>query len=164
MTDELQTDAFQTDGPQTDGPHQTGDHPMKRFDITGSEIDRVVTLFYIRIRAHPELGPIFARYVADADWPAHEARVADFWANSILHERSYDGSPMAAHIKAGNVKPGMFSTWLDLFDATLRVELPPEKAVAWSALAHRIGRSLRAGVMQTDALQPGVERQLGTGK
>jgi len=127
-----------------------------RFDITRPEIERVVAEFYATIREHPGLGPVFAVHVTD--WPAHEAKVADFWANSILHERSYDGSPMAAHVKAGNVKPGMFSTWLDLFDATLRREVPPEKAAAWSALAHRIGRSLRAGVVERETLPGGVPK------
>jgi len=127
-----------------------------RFDISRPQIERVVAAFYASVRRHPGLGPVFAVHVTD--WPAHEAKVADFWANSILHERSYDGSPMAAHVKAGNVKPGMFSTWLDLFDATLRAELPPETAAAWSALAHRIGRSLRAGVVDRDSLPGGIPK------
>ena len=127
-----------------------------RFDITRPEIERVVAQFYSRIREHPGLGPIFAAHVTD--WPSHEAKIACFWANTILHERSYDGSPMAAHIKAGNVKPGMFSTWLDLFDNVLRTELSPDQAIAWSALAHRIGRSLRAGVVDRETLPGGVPK------
>lgn len=116
-----------------------------RFDVTRDEIERVVTAFYARIREHPGLGPVFAAHVDD--WPAHEARVADFWANAILHERSYDGNPVQVHREAGNVRPGMFETWLDLFDRVLAQELAPEQARAWSALAHKIGRSLRAGVV-----------------
>jgi len=127
-----------------------------RFAITRPEIERVVATFYARIRDHPGLGPVFAVHVDD--WPRHEAKVADFWANTILHERCYDGSPMAAHVGAGNVKPGMFSTWLDLFDAVLRAELAPEQAAAWSALVHRIGRSLRAGVVERDTLPGGVPK------
>ncbi len=127
-----------------------------RFDITRPEIERVVAAFYAAIRTHPGLGPIFAVHVKD--WPPHEAKVANFWANTILHERSYDGSPMAAHLKAGNVKPGMFSTWLDLFDSVLRAELSEEQAQAWSALAHRIGRSLRAGVVDRETLPGGIPK------
>ncbi|MDR9393729.1 group III truncated hemoglobin [Roseovarius sp. SYSU LYC5161] len=127
-----------------------------RFDITRPEIERVVAEFYARVRAHPGLGPVFAVHVTD--WPAHECRVADFWANTILHERGYDGSPMTAHVRAGNVKPGMFSTWLALFDTVLRAELRPDQAAAWSALAHRIGRSLRAGVTERDTLPGGVPK------
>ena len=127
-----------------------------RFDITRPEIERVVAAFYAAVRAHPGLAPVFAVHVDD--WPAHEAKVADFWANAILHERSYDGSPMSAHVQARNVRPGMFSTWLDLFDSVLRTELRPDQAAAWSALAHRIGRSLRAGVVERETLAGGVPK------
>jgi hemoglobin len=127
-----------------------------RFDITRPEIERVVTVFYAAVRAHPGLGPVFAAHVTD--WPAHEAKVADFWANTILHERGYDGSPIAAHVRAGNVQPGMFSTWLALFDSVLARELRPEQAAAWSALAHRIGRSMRAAVVDRETHPGGVPK------
>ena len=127
-----------------------------RFAVTRPEIERVVAAFYAAVRAHPMLGPVFAVHVAD--WPAHEAKVADFWANTILHERGYEGSPVEAHVKAGNVRPGMFDSWLGLFDATLRAELSADQAAAWSALAHRIGRSLRAAVVDREKLPGGVPR------
>ncbi|WP_306113372.1 MULTISPECIES: group III truncated hemoglobin [unclassified Roseovarius] len=127
-----------------------------RFDVTRPEIERVVAAFYEAIRQHPGLGPIFAVHVDD--WPSHEAKVADFWANTILHERSYEGSPVSAHVNAGNVRPGMFESWLALFDKTLRAELTPQQADAWSALAHRIGRSLRAAVVDRDKLPGGVPK------
>ncbi len=117
-----------------------------KFDITRAEIARVVAAFYALIRQHPGLGPVFASHIHD--WEPHEAKITDFWANAILHERSYDGNPLAVHRRAGNVRPGMFETWLALFDLTLREELRADQAAAWSALAHRIGRSLRAGVVE----------------
>ena len=118
---------------------------LARFPITTDQIDRVVAAFYARVRLHPKLGRVFATHVAD--WPAHEAKIAGFWRNAILFERSYDGNPMAVHRNAGNVRPGMFEDWLAVFDAVLVQELPPDSAAAWSALAHRIGRGLRAGVV-----------------
>ncbi|QGX97605.1 group III truncated hemoglobin [Roseovarius faecimaris] len=127
-----------------------------KFDISRAEIARVVAAFYEAIRAHPGLGPVFAVHVED--WPRHEAKIVDFWANALLHERSYDGNPMRVHVEAGNVQPGMFSTWLDLFDSVLRAELTPEQAAAWSATAHRIGRSLRAGVVDRSTLPGGVPK------
>jgi len=127
-----------------------------RFDVTRPEIERVVATFYKAIRRHPGLGPVFAVHVTD--WSAHEARITDFWANTILHERSYDGTPVEVHVRAGNVKPGMFSTWLALFDSVLTAELRPEQATAWSALAHRIGRSMRASVTERETLTGGVPK------
>ena len=121
-------------------------HPMipPRFDVTPDQIDQVVAVFYGAVRLHEVLGPVFANHVTD--WPAHEARIAAFWRNAILYERSYDGSPMRAHMKAGDVRADHFPLWLALFDETLRRTLPPDAARAWSALAHRIGQGLRMGV------------------
>ena len=115
-----------------------------RFDITADQIDAVVAEFYACIRLHPGLGPVFAAHVRD--WPAHEAKIARFWRNAILFERSYDGNPMAVHMAAGNVRSQMFPVWLGLFDSVLRRMLPAETAAAWSALAHRIGRGLSLGI------------------
>ena len=119
--------------------------PLARFDITPAQIEAVVAEFYANVRLHPGLGPVFAAHVSD--WPAHEAKIAAFWRNAILFERGYDGNPMAVHKAAGNVRPGMFDAWLGLFDSVLRRELDPEQARAWSALAHRIGRGLRYGLV-----------------
>ena len=127
-----------------------------RFDITRDEIARVVHAFYAMVRQHPGLGPVFAAHVDD--WPKHEEKIIRFWANAILHERDYDGSPMMAHQQAGNVRPGMFDPWLGLFDTVLKLELRPEQAAAWSELAHRIGRSLRAGVVEKINGPDGVPR------
>jgi hemoglobin len=123
---------------------------LARFPISADQIDNVIAAFYARIRQHPKLGPVFAVHVAD--WPKHEAKIARFWRNAILLEGGYDGNPMAVHRAAGNVRPGMFDDWLALFDNVLAEQLPQETAAQWSALAHRIGRGLRMGVI--DDLTP----------
>lgn len=115
-----------------------------RIPVTPAQIDQVVATFYAAVRRHEVLGPVFAAHVTD--WPAHEAKIAAFWRNAILYERSYDGSPMRAHMRAGNVHAAHFPVWLMLFDETLRRTLPPDTARGWSALANRIGAGLRMGV------------------
>ncbi|MBM3605013.1 MAG: group III truncated hemoglobin [Alphaproteobacteria bacterium] len=120
-----------------------------RFDITEAEIRRVIAIFYGAVRRHEVLGPVFAEHVGD--WPAHEARIAAFWEGAIMHRAGYNGSPMRAHLSAGNVRPEHFEIWLALFDESLRRTLPPWSARAWSQLAHRIGQGLRAGVENVDA-------------
>jgi hemoglobin len=117
---------------------------LARFPVTPAQIDRVVQVFYARIRAHPDLGPIFAAHIHD--WPAHEEKIARFWRNAILLEGSYDGNPMRTHMAAGNVRSDHFPAWLAEFDAVLRAELSPDLAAAWSALAHRIGQGLSFGL------------------
>ncbi len=132
----------------------TGSAIPPKFEISREEIARVVAAFYALVRQHPMLGQVFAVHVDD--WPAHEAKVARFWENAILGTRGYDGNVMETHKAAGNVRPGMFEAWLALFDMTLREELDAQKAAAWSALAHRIGRSIRAGVVERDRGPGGV--------
>ncbi|WP_323037429.1 group III truncated hemoglobin [Pararhodobacter sp.] len=123
-----------------------------RFPITAEQIDTVVADFYANIRVHPTLGPVFAAHVTD--WPEHEAKIARFWRNAILFERSYNGNPMAAHHAAGNVRPGMFEPWLALFDTVLRRNLPAQTAASWSALVHRIGFALRSGLVDSSTKGP----------
>ncbi|WP_134726151.1 group III truncated hemoglobin [Paracoccus luteus] len=129
-----------------------------RFDVTPEQIDRVVAVFYAAVRRHEVLGPVFGRHVAD--WPAHESRIAAFWRNAILYERSYDGNPMRVHMAAGDVRAEHFDPWLMLFDATLIRTLPQPTARAWSALAHRIGAGLRMGVrdLRDDRAAPPILR------
>lgn len=115
-----------------------------RLDVTPDQIDRVVQVFYAAIRRHEVLGPVFAGHIDD--WPEHEAKIARFWKKTILHQPGYDGNPMQVHIATTDVKGPHFALWLELFDETLRRNLPPGPAAGWSALAHRIGRGLRMGV------------------
>lgn len=139
-------------GPDIGGMSQA---PPPRFDVTEAQIAAVVTEFYAVIRSHPGLGPVFAAHVTD--WPAHEEKIIRFWRNAILHDRVYDGNPNRVHQAAGNVRPGMFDVWLALFDAVLARNVPAETASAWSALAHRIGRGLRMGLVDTS---PGLPPRL----
>lgn len=115
-----------------------------RIAVTPEDIERVVARFYARTRVHPVLRPVFAAHVTD--WPTHEAKIVRFWRGAILAEPGYDGSPMHAHRRAGNVTPEHFAVWLALFDTVLHEVLAPEPAAQWSALAHRLGRGLRLGV------------------
>ncbi|MGR3762020.1 group III truncated hemoglobin [Roseobacteraceae bacterium NS-SX3] len=123
------------------------DNPLRRFDITGAEIDRVVRVFYTRIRAHPVLGPVFALYVKDGEWPAHEEKIARFWRNAILREKSYNGNPMRVHVSRPEIEAEHFPQWLALFHEVLAAELPEAAARSWGALADRIGEGFRTGIV-----------------
>jgi hemoglobin len=121
-------------------------NPLQMFDITAEQIDTVMTAFYARIRTHEVLGPVFAAHIADDAWPEHEAKIAGFWRNAILKERSYNGNPMMTHMQSPHVQPEHFELWLALFDEVLADTLPPLTARQFSALAHRIGEGLRYGL------------------
>lgn len=112
--------------------------------LTAAQIDTVVAKFYAAVRHDPDLSAVFNNHIHD--WPEHEIKIASFWRNAILRERSYSGNPMQAHQEAGDVKPAHFPIWLGLFDEVLHAELPPELANGWSRLAHRIGQGLSYGL------------------
>lgn len=120
-------------------------NPLARFGISAEEISRVVAVFYARVRAHGVLGPVFAAHVSD--WPEHEEKIAGFWRNAILRERSYSGNPMRVHVSRPDVKAEHFPIWLGLFHEVLRAELPERTALQWGALADRIGEGFRTGVV-----------------
>ncbi len=115
-----------------------------RFPVTSAQINAQVHAFYARVRQHPVLGPVFAHHVTD--WPAHEDKIAAFWRNAILYERSYDGNPQRVHSERPDVQPEMFAHWLDLFEEVAAETLPSETATPWVALARRIGVGMKAGV------------------
>ncbi|NOE19059.1 globin family protein [Ruegeria atlantica] len=121
-----------------------------RFPATPEQINAQVRAFYARVRKDSVLGPVFANHVTD--WPAHEEKIASFWRNAILFERSYDGNPQRVHIERPDVKPEMFAHWLDLFQEVATQILPPETSAPWVALARRIGVGMKAGVQS--ARQP----------
>lgn len=121
-----------------------------RFPATPAQINAQVAAFYARVRTDALLGPVFANHVDN--WPAHEAKIAAFWRNAILYERSYDGNPQRVHIERPDVRPELFAHWLDLFEEVATQTLPPETATPWVALARRIGVGMKAGVQS--ARQP----------
>jgi len=118
--------------------------------VTGADIEKLLPQFYASVRANDRLGPIFHKHVGttDADWAPHLAKIGDFWANVMLKERAYQGNPMQAHLGIPEIRPEDFSVWLGLFDQAAKEVLSPEKAAAFSILAHRIGRSLAMGIAQ----------------
>ncbi len=120
-------------------------NPLRKFDISAEEINRVVAVFYDRIRTHAVLGPVFANHVTD--WPEHEEKIAGFWRNAILREGSYNGNPMRVHVSRPDIKAEHFPDWLDLFYQVLSEELPHDIGRKWAVLAQRIGEGFRTGIV-----------------
>jgi hemoglobin len=77
------------------------------------------------------------------DWPAHLAKIGEFWARVTGGQSSYSGQMPAKHLTLG-LDPRHFATWLELWDSNCRCYLKPREAQEMSALAHEIGRRLRS--------------------
>lgn len=119
-----------------------------RIDVTRTQIEKVVAVFYARVRDDAVLGPIFATHVKN--WPEHEEKITRFWASAILFEGSYDGNPMQAHLRASNVHGTHFKNWLALFDEVLQAEVATPYRDQWSMLVHRIARGLSFGLIEAE--------------
>lgn len=111
--------------------------------IDEAYISLLVDSFYDRVRAHPDLGPIFERVIGN-NWPFHLKRMKDFWASVALNAGRYSGKPVPAHQKLEGVTPEHFQTWLALFRSTLKETAPtPAAAVHFMERAERIAESLQ---------------------
>ncbi len=110
--------------------------------LSEDAIGRLVDEFYVKVRADPELGPIFARAIP-GDWGPHLATMRDFWSSVMLTSGRYKGNPVAVHGQVAGIELGLFERWLALFDATCRELFEPDIANALRSKAARIAESLK---------------------
>ena len=106
------------------------------------DLQRLVDLFYARVRRDDLLGPVFDGAVGD--WPEHLQKLGAFWSSVMLTSGRYKGSPMGAHMRhASSIEPEMFDRWLKLWRETAREVLAQADAAAVIAKAERIAESLK---------------------
>jgi hemoglobin len=113
--------------------------------ITEHLIAEVVHTFYAQIRRDPALGPIFQR-VVNGDWDAHLSKMCDFWSSVLLMSGRFHGTPMAAHMKIGELEPWHFTLWLKIFRETVTAVCPNDATDLFVAKAEMIAQSLQMGI------------------
>lgn len=113
--------------------------------IDDAFISDMVESFYGSIRADALLGPIFAARITE--WPAHLARMKQFW-RSILHSSGeFTGNPMERHLALPGLDQAHFAHWLDLFYANLHaMEAKPAAMQLIGSRARMIADSLLTGI------------------
>lgn len=113
--------------------------------IDDAFISDLVERFYGKIRKDALLGPIFAAQISE--WPAHLARMKQFW-RSILHNTGeFTGNPMHKHVMLPQLDEEHFAHWLELFYATLRDGgARPEEVREIGSRARMIADSLLTGI------------------
>jgi hemoglobin len=114
--------------------------------LSEEAIKTVLDRFYSDVRSDPELGPVFARAIADDEWPAHMTRIQDFWSAVMLKSGRYRGNPLQIHRGIEGLEPKLFEQWLALFDRACRDMLAPDIAEAMHGRAVQIAESLKAGL------------------
>lgn len=108
-------------------------------------IRRLVEHFYERVRADPQLGPVFESRLAGR-WPAHLDKMVDFWSSALLGAGRYAGNPRAAHAAIPGISPAHFERWLELFQETLAVTFDEDHASQIYARAQAMARGLLRGI------------------
>lgn len=110
--------------------------------IDEAGLARLIPVFYDRVRADAELGPLFNAVVHD--WPEHLERLVAFWSSVMLTTGRYKGSPMAAHLRhKAQITPALFDRWLALWSEVTDEVMPAAAAAALQAKAARIAESLQ---------------------
>jgi hemoglobin len=121
-------------------------------------IKRLVDAFYAKVRADPEIGPIFNRVIGE-HWDAHLAKLCDFWSSVLLMTGRFKGAPMIVHTRLPDIEPAHFDRWLGLFRETAAEVWPPAAAALVVEKAEIIGESLRLGIaVSRGELPPFVAR------
>ena len=109
--------------------------------ITAEQISNLVDRFYGRVRADSRLAPIFEQRV-NGKWPAHLAKMKQFWSSVLLRTGEYKGKPVPVHARLTEVQTEDFVIWLDLFRATVAETFEPEAQPIVIEAAERIASSL----------------------
>ena len=113
--------------------------------IPDEDLQRVVDLFYARVREDELIGPVFNGAVHD--WPEHLVKLGAFWSSVINRSGRFKGNPMAAHLKHKSaIDSAMFERWLQLWRETASETLPPPGAELVIDRAERIAESLQLGL------------------
>src|SRR3546814_19025368 len=114
-------------------------------DIDEQELERLVALFYARVRADEELGPIFNDAIDD--WPEHLEKLVAFWSSVVLTSGRYKGNPMAAHLKhRDRSTPALFDRWPGLWNMNTSEVMPPKAAANLPKKAARHAQILHLGL------------------
>lgn len=100
---------------------------------------KIIRTFYVDVRQHAVLGPIFNSHIAD--WPAHLEKLAEFWALQTGGKSQYRGGFAGAHLSLG-LEPEHFQHWLGLWELNNGRHLALSEATEMNALAHEFGRRL----------------------
>ena len=118
------------------------ERPSDNSRLSEDAIRQLVDQFYIKVRADPQLGPIFERAIP-GEWGPHLATMHDFWSSIMLTSGPYKGNPVAIHLRVEGIEPQLFARWLALFDETCRELFDADIADAFRVKAARIAESLK---------------------
>lgn len=113
-------------------------------DLADADLVPLLTDFYDRVQADPDLAP----YFATLDMREHIPRIADFWSTIVFGSGRYTGNAFRPHAAMPGLAPAHFARWLACLDAAVDAGHRGPNADRMKALGHRIAYSmqLRLGI------------------
>lgn len=93
---------------------------MKADIQSRADIEKLVQLFYEKVRTDETIGFIFNE-VVKMDWEKHIPVIVDFWETILLDNPVYTKNAMEVHYTLNNKMPlqkAHFDSWVNLFIAT----------------------------------------------
>lgn len=94
---------------------------MKRDVCDRGDIEKIVSLFYKRVRSDKDIAFFFS-HLASMDWERHLSLMSSFWENVLFYTGNYEGDPLITHKRIQQrtpTQPIHFETWLRLFFAAV---------------------------------------------
>lgn len=104
------------------------------------DISSLVERFYAKVRADPEIGPVFNEKVQN--WDAHLALLKDFWSTVLLSSGRYRGNPLLAHFPLP-IEERNFACWLRLFSETAHEIMSSSQAAIVTHKADLIAMNMK---------------------
>jgi hemoglobin len=115
-----------------------------------ADIERLVDVFYNKIKTDTEIGYFFTE-VAKVDWEKHLPIMYNFWENILFSTGNFDGNPMLKHKELhqkSQLNATHFLHWNTLFNDTVDELFAGERASEIKQRAKNI-----AAVMMTKTLE-----------
>jgi hemoglobin len=111
------------------------------------EIERLVNLFYEKVKVDSQLAPLFAH----VHWEAHLPIMYQFWESTLLYAGTYSGNPMEVHQRLHERLPlsrAHFQRWKQLFLETVEQHFEGEIAERAKQRAVSIATVLEMKIIQ----------------
>ena len=103
---------------------------MKKDIANRTDIERLVDLFYEKVKSDETIGYFFTD-VVKVNWIQHLPIMYDFWENAVFYSGSYNGNPMLQHTAIHSISPFTmkhFQQWNQLFNDSVDELFEGEKA------------------------------------
>lgn len=127
---------------------------MKKDIQNRDDIAQIVTAFYDRVRTDDVIGFFFTD-VIPVDWDEHIPVMVDFWENTIFHTGTYQGNPMAVHIRMNKLHPTNaehFKRWTELLTDTVDQMFTGEHATLMKQRALSIANIMQGKIIENELL------------